>query len=244
MLPFDSLLDDEPLLLSNGTEIPRFGSLTLNEAIASQRLAGSEAIASIQGEDSSAADWLLFELLATLLIRFRARPNWRLEDTRGLPAADVILAANWFLNEQNWWGNAPEAGDKPADWAETYCRLKLDYPTEEWVNRRDFANQPLCLIQQFLKTAQQRELERLANEARVTANLAVTIAAANGAKKPKTRHFNDFEWLLFVQRAVEEFPPAMAIDLLELCERGKVPEWVIHCLDLELVRASAGTLEK
>lgn len=97
------------------------------------------------------------------------------------------------------------------------------------------------MIEKALECGEKAELERISLEARVTANLATLMAAANGVKHPSPRHFNDIEALLFAQQAREEIPQEVARSFVRLLKKGRVPEWVLDCVDEELIRASAGS---
>lgn len=247
MLPFNSPIAPLPLSIE-GLTIPRYGSLTVNECLSLQQLSGllqdSEGFDSELG--SALLSWHLQCVLATLLINSRVDKDWTLEKSQALKLESLAAIVQLFLEERDRPSRKPskpsKQKDEPIDWADVYCRLRLLYPTESRLNQENFGDCPIELIERYLETAREVEIERLSNEAQAVANLGVWTAAANGAKNPQARWFNAFENVLFVKESVEKFPPEMAASFMQLHKKGKIPFWVEEFVELDVVKASAGTI--
>lgn len=247
MLPFDSPINSLPLEIECVGTIARYGSLTVNEALMVDRIS-TDLFSHAEGFNSelglSLLNWHVKTVLATILIQSRSKPQWTLKQSQELLGESLDAVVELFLSERDRpIKQQGKKSDKPVDWADLYCRLKLLYPTEERLNQQNFGNCPIGLIEQYLETAREVEIERLSNEAQAVANLGVWTAAANGAKQtPQTRWFNVFEAVQFARESARSFPPEFAQSFLNLHKKGKVPFWVEEFVDLEIIKASAGTI--
>jgi hypothetical protein len=231
------------LKLGDELELPCYGSLTVEEAI---------LLSNFYSLQDPFADPLATRfMLATLVLQCRIDPVWTMQQTIGLPLQWLEEIVQFFLGEQRRWEEVDQPRDeqtptkkqKPTDWASKYWELKRLYPHEKCFWKANFAKCPIWLIEQALNEAERAEVERLSLEGRAIANLGVMMAAANAVKNPKTTWFNDFEHVLYRQKAREDISPEVAQSFMRLHTLGKVPEWVCEVADLDLIRASASWLE-
>lgn len=87
------------------------------------------------------------------------------------------------------------------------------------------------------------ELEKSSLDSAAIANVGILIAKVNGEKRATSHWFNLPEVVLFRKEAVEKIPPKYAASFMRLHNARKVPEWVLDHIDVEMMKASAGTLE-
>ena len=66
------------------------------------------------------------------------------------------------------------------------------------------------------------------------------LAAANGAKNPKTAWFNRYEILIKQREAREKIPERAARIFWDLWKERKVPDWVMEIVDFEDIRLARG----
>lgn len=249
-LPFDSPFSDSQFLQVGDLRIPRFGCLTVNEVLflddlRTQQLQVFEA-GGLEG------DLLLQQILATMVLAGRVSTSWRLAEVQALlNPIEILLLASFLIEEHTCEDSKNQAkalakGEElPAiDWAELFWKVQRLHPHEPRFNADNFGNCPTKWIEQVLRIAEEQEIERLAAEARAIANLGVAYSQVHGVQNPKTRHFNDFEALLFRKTALKAIEPTTALSFMALHRKGKIPDWIYEVTDLELVRASAATLEE
>lgn len=108
-------------------------------------------------------------------------------------------------------------------------------------NSQNFANCPLQLIEDALRSIHDWELEKLNEDAMPLANLGVLVAAIAGAENPDRYRdsINPYGLLLKKRRAVELIDPAVAKLTLELNTKGVIPSWARGAIDWELLRLAA-----
>lgn len=251
LLPFNCILNPKPVEIG-GISIPRYNSLTVNEAIALSSLeAGTMETLRKSGVAGQLA---LAQMLASLFLICRVSPKWSMKECSTLFSVDEILEITALLMAEKEAGqkaedriendqaNADE--NEEIDWANIYWKLQRLHPHDQRFNAENFGKCPIVLIEQALRIAREQEIERLSSEARAIANLGVAFAAAKGMKNPNTRWFNDFEAIAFAEQAKKIINPRVAKTFIELNNRGRIPDWVLDSVDLDTMRASAASLAR
>lgn len=240
--PFDLepyLESGEPLRLGELLKIPRYGSLTVEEWMLVD--AFYEDVKSGQYNDLQ-----VLIGLTTILIKCRLDKDWTAEQTAKLPLHWIEAAADFTWNEQNRWKKPKieEASDEPPkkpNWGQVYWRLKTYYPHETRFNKANFAKCPVWQIEQALEEGKQIQLEQAQLHSASAARLGVLMARVHGSKNPETRHFNEAEFILFHQKAVAEIEPKYAAAFMRLHKIGRIPEWLLDQVDVEVMRVSAAS---
>jgi|GEM_PF-1747667 len=244
MLPFNFA----PELFTIGTlSIPRYGCLTVAEAIALDSLleSQSELLSTVGDSAEFVAILHLNPLLASLVLISRHDPNWTLEKTVNTFSLEEIgQIADFTLGERRRWkdlSNFPtEDGDgKPTDWAEIFWSLQLHYPNETRFNSEHFSSCPILIIEQAITAATRLELERSHRAAIPISLLGVYSLMSQGLKNIEPAHFNPFERMLNQAEAREEIKPEIAQTLIGLVDSGKVPTWAIAMIPLGKMRLAA-----
>lgn len=245
-LPFDVeryISSGDPLVLGEAFKIPRYGSITIEEYFLIDNLRAEIEVEAISNLAVSMA-------LTTILLQCRFDRDWTATQTSKLPLHWIEQAADFLLSEQNRWQKpqpieegADEPGKKP-DWVKAFWKLKAAFPHEVAFSRGNFAKCPLWLIEQALEQANCQELERAQIVSAATARLGVMVAQHYGSKHAETRHFNEAEAILFHQKAIAEIKPEHAAAFMALHKAGRVPEWVVDNVDVDLIRSSAMAAKK
>jgi hypothetical protein len=244
--PFDSPRTPPPLVLG-GFFVPRYGSLTLNEAWALEDFLG-EGFDALGGLAVTVeGDRLLQCILTTILIVSRCDRGWTLDQSLGLAADQIQAAAEFFLGERRRWREAndeietdePQPTATEFDWGLLYRQLQLAYPNDPDFSREGFANCPIVRIEEALEAYQQVELERNYRDSRAIALVGAYLLSAQGMKDPTTEMFNPFERILMGREAKRAINRTAAKLFLELVTESKVPGWVVAIVDVAVVRLAA-----
>lgn len=246
MLPFQSPQPIESFQISD-ISIPRYGCLTVNEAIALDTLLRSDGVEELLrlSIETNSANRTVRAALTTILLLYRHSPTWTLEEVLLLSDAELEAASDFLLNERCRWkepeppqdDEAPRA--KPIDWADLYWRIQQLYPHDRRFSADEFGRCPLLLIEEALEAANQRELEQASIAATPIALLGVHLLAAQGATDPRVEWINPFQGILAEQGAKEAIDPAVARSFLQLSSEGAVPGWVLEIADVEQLRLAA-----
>lgn len=246
MLPFETFGGEEPLVLGD-IQIPRYGCLTVQEAIAFEQVissgqplmeAGGGAIATLHFQP----------ILVGLLLISRHSPAWTLERVqRELTANQIREGCDFLLGERRRWRDLeelpkPQEGSQTAkstDWAEIFWKLQLHYPNEPRFSAAAFGNCPLLAVEAALGAIEQRQLEQANLAAIPIGLLGCYLLSAQGAKDMLPEHFNPYARLLNQQQAKDEVDPEVAKTFLELLAAGQVPGWVTPIANLGKLRLAA-----
>ena len=249
MLPFESPRSLEPLQVG-ALALPRYGSLTVNEALALEDLSESgdlKAIATLS-VFVEGADTLTQAILATLLLVSRDHSGWTLESTLNLPSEQIRSICEFLLNERDRWGEVKAEVDKREyqsfkrsafDWGALFWRMQRLYPHEARFSARNFGNCSIAQIEQALEAANQLKLEQASSDSQALALLGVSLLSVQGCKDVKPEWFNPFGLELKQQAAKAEIDPAAAKTFLELTRSGDVPGWAIEVLGEQFSRLRA-----
>lgn len=245
--PFDSPRTPPPLVLG-AFFIPRYGSLTLNEAWALEDFLGEgfDSLGSLAA--TVEGDRLLQCILTTILIVSRCDRAWTLEQSLRLSDDQIQAASEFFLGERQRWRDANdeiEEDDEPQpsaaefDWGLLYRRLQLAYPNDPNFTREGFANCPIVRIEEALEAYQQVELERNYRDSQAIALVGAYLLSAKGMKDAATEMFNPFERTLNLREAKRAIDKTAAKLFLELVAESKVPGWAVAVVDVAMVRLAA-----
>lgn len=258
LLPFETFSPLQPLQIGD-ISIERYGCLTPSESIALEQIVQPMAIdlSELSALLSDETTRELQVLLASILLICRHSPRWTLAEVKSeFEPEEITQAAGFLLDEQRTWASRPQksevngnGGDtpdrsaalEPMDWGRVFWKLQRTYPSDDRFRADRFGTTPIAVIERALELANEFELERLEAESRAIANVGVTLAAANGAKHPSTRWYNDWESIAFVRGAKATIPTQAAKSYLALQKIGRVPEWVADQLEdaIEMIKAAA-----
>lgn len=250
MLPF------EPVQIESIYElkIPKFGSLTVQEAIALDDLFPDiicllrEADTAIGDHSSFVVQQLINPVLACILLVCRHSPAWSMQRLMAtFTPVQVEGFANFFLGERRRWqqldGQSSSQGDsQPDNWPDVYWDLQLHYPGHPaFVSYPSFLSSPIIVVEQAIAAANRLELER-ANRAAIPIALLGSYTLRSQDQDLEPGHFNPFQRLLNQQQAVEQINPAIARTLIGLVDAGQVPSWAIPLIPLGKMRLAADAI--
>lgn len=242
MLPFSTAPD---LFTVGQVSMPRYGCLTVQEAIAFNDLLTEQADLLEPDSPVEAMDFFI-PVLATLILISRHKPSWSMQTVKRFFSPDELEAiANFALGERRHWKDPeaiaePPRSSKPPDWAEIYWLLQLYFPQEQRFNAEQFASCPIILIEQAIAASSRLELEPRSHRAAVPVSLlGCYTLAGQGVESFEPSHFNPFEKILNQQEALQEVDSAIARTLIELVDTGQVPSWAIPLIPLGKMRLAA-----
>lgn len=240
MLPFETLDATEPFQVA-GFSLPRYGCVTVNEAIALDSILNDESIQELLDSGTIAAEIFLQQLLTTILLISRDSPSWTLEDVQALSLDELWALSTFLLEEKTRKRREDEDGEagKPIDWAELYWLTQLYYPHEPRFNRENFGSCPIILIEQALEAYREQELLRQDRQAVPIALMGAYLMKPN-FKDPQPDWINPYGKVLKQREARAEMPKSVAQCFLDLCKEGLMPPWVVASADIDRIRLAAG----
>lgn len=247
MLPFSTTSD---LFTVGQLSLPRYGCLTVQEAIAFDDLLTEQADLLEPDSPVEAMDFFT-PVLATLILISRHKPSWSMQTVKRFFSPDELEAiANFALGERRRWKDSEATATppgspgsrQPTDWAAVYWLLQLYFPQEQRFSAEQFGSCPVILIEQAIAASSRLEMERAHRAAVPVSLLGCYTLAGQGIESFEPSHFNPFEKILNQQEALQEVDSAIARTLIGLIDTGRVPSWAIPLIPLEKMRLAAESL--
>lgn len=218
--------------------VPKYGSLTVSEAITLSKLLTPDLQKLLADPLSTLeATFHLRVLLTAVLLISRYDPTLTLETIPALSIDSILTFSDFLLQEQRGEPVEEESKDgKPIDWNLLWWQLQRHYPHEPRFSASRFGNCPILFVRQAIKSLREERIERLSEDAIALSLHGTYTVQVQGGKKVQPEWFNPWKVALDKQEAKAEVPNAAAKLFLELSAQQRVPAWVIDVVDIQKLR--------
>lgn len=246
MLPFDIVSNQSWFEITPEIRVPRYGSLTIAEAIALEKLITPELSKLLDNPLIQIEAMLHFRsVLSSVLLISRYEAATTLADVLETLSLEAIVASSDFLLQERADTlarspqNKPDESPEPLDWADLYWKLHRHYPHEPRFRADRFGNCPIVLARQAIESLEKERLQQLSAEAMPLSIYGCFSLAKQGEKNPKPEWFNPFLRQLERDSARALIPEESARLFLDLCAEQQIPAWAVAAVDIEKIRRAA-----
>lgn len=95
------------------------------------------------------------------------------------------------------------------------------------------------LIQSALEAVQRMQIEEGDRHSKALSMFGADYFRSHGEKKADFDRYNPYGRVIKIQQAKEKLNPDVAKTFVKLIQAGKVPDWVVKQIDLDLIQDAA-----